>query len=81
MDPALQILVEELQVKTPIYLKQDPRALICFEYGLNITLKEHQAVGIRDMTQLSEVRRFRSVLLAAHPRGRKLFVSGIQWHC
>lgn len=75
---ALQTLAEELNVQTKVDPDEDPRALLVFEYGLNLTLKEHQVDGIRDMIKVADPQkaRFRSVLLQRIQGGGKSLVFG-----
>lgn len=89
LQSALQRLAEELNTSTDSLdrlqklkaagdTEKDPAALLVFEYVLNLSLKEHQVEGIRDMTQAvdDQKARFRSVLLQRIQGGGKSLVFG-----
>ena len=78
MHAALQRLAEELTVKRSIHTGEDPNALMVFEYAMELTLKEHQVQGIRDMViKVQEMRpSLRSILLQRIQGGGKSLVFG-----
>jgi hypothetical protein len=74
VDTALQKVAEELSVETLVNAAKDPNALMVFEYALNLTLKDHQVKGVRDM--IESLNKNRSVLLQRIQGGGKSLVFG-----
>ena len=81
---SLQCLAEILNTSTD-YTNQlkntadfNPAVLLVFEYVLNLSLKDHQVEGIKDMMQAAETAktRFRSILLQRIQGGGKTLVFG-----
>lgn len=69
---------EELSVNKAYDPFVDPRALMVFEFALNLTLRQHQVDGIRDMLQKikNNPNKFQSVLLQRIQAGGKSLVFG-----
>ena len=74
----VQTAAEFLTMKSSIDYEKDPVALMVFEYALNLTLKDHQVHGIRQMIEPveGELLRFKSVLIQRIQGGGKSLVFG-----